>query len=75
MPTQDLHHQLPATAIALGILAHRLLGAGATAFAAPMIGAICLVWTGASVAAVWLAGAAGAMVDICQWWGLEAKRG
>lgn len=51
----DLHYQTPATATASSNLVRCLLGAGATAFATPLINAIGIGWAGTAVALLLLA--------------------
>jgi MFS family permease len=52
----DIHYQSAATAAAASNLFRCLLGAGATAVASPLIGAIGIGWTATCIAGLWVVG-------------------
>ncbi|PYH49358.1 MFS general substrate transporter [Aspergillus saccharolyticus JOP 1030-1] len=68
----DVNRQSPATAVAANNLFRCLLGAGATAVAAPLIGRIGMGWTATVMAGVWVVGSP--CLWMVYWWGFGWRR-
>ncbi|RAL08871.1 synaptic vesicle transporter [Aspergillus homomorphus CBS 101889] len=68
----DVNRRSPATAVAANNLFRCLLGAGATAIAAPLIGRIGIGWTATLMAALWVV--ASPCIWMVYFWGFKWRR-